>query len=149
MIDSDGHVILSGLEYAKLVEHSGKVQEVIETTPEAKEYHAPELLLGWAHDFAVDCWGYGLLLHFMLSSIVSQIILDFQKDRVIDDSSHFQNPLRLNGKDHISLHRKIIHDPIDLHATLEPLVRDLITKVITTNVSSVLDGLIIMWPRSV
>lgn len=79
MIDSDGHIILSGLEYAKLVEHSGKVQEIIETTPEAKEYHAPELLLGWAHDFAVDCWGYGLLLHFMLSSIVSQIMLDFQK----------------------------------------------------------------------
>ena len=34
-------------------------------------YQAPELLLGWAHDFAVDCWGFGMLLHYMLSGEVS------------------------------------------------------------------------------
>jgi hypothetical protein len=35
------------------------------------EYQAPEHLLGWAHDFAVDCWSFGALLHFLLAGTVS------------------------------------------------------------------------------
>jgi serine/threonine protein kinase len=73
MIDTDGHVIVSGLEFAKIVEQSGRVLENAVSVRGPKEYQAPELLLGWAHDFAVDCWGFGLLLHFMLSCAVSRI----------------------------------------------------------------------------
>ncbi|KAF9466960.1 kinase-like domain-containing protein [Collybia nuda] len=112
LIDSEGHVILSGLDHARIVEPSGKVQGVIEVAPETKGYQAPEVLLGWAHDFTVDCWGYGLLLHFMLSSL---------------------NPFQLGGEDRTSLERKIIHDPIDLHAALQPPARDLIVKCLERN----------------
>lgn len=31
-----------------------------------KEYRAPEMLLGWSHDFSVDCWAFGILLYTML-----------------------------------------------------------------------------------
>jgi serine/threonine protein kinase len=30
------------------------------------EYQAPELALGWTHDYAVDVWGFGLLLYLMV-----------------------------------------------------------------------------------
>jgi serine/threonine protein kinase len=75
LIDADGHVIVTGLENARVVEQSGKVKGNPDVVCRAKEYQAPELLLGWAHDFAVDCWGLGLLLHFMLSGDVSWDII--------------------------------------------------------------------------
>ncbi|KAJ7270102.1 kinase-like domain-containing protein [Mycena haematopus] len=33
----------------------------------AMEYQAPEMLLGWAHNSAVDCWSFGVVLHFLLT----------------------------------------------------------------------------------
>jgi len=79
MIDTDGHVVLAGYRVADLLPHpgaQGRDSRCFLTTRVALEdksilYQAPELLLGWAHDFAVDCWGFGMLLHYMLSGEVS------------------------------------------------------------------------------
>jgi hypothetical protein len=32
--------------------------------------HAPEFLLGWNHDAAVDCWSFGMLLYYMVFGMV-------------------------------------------------------------------------------
>ena len=66
VIDTDGHIVLTGLEYAGNIEQlPGKL-----ALGSAKENQAPEVLLGWTHDFAVDCWGFGILLHLLLSGVV-------------------------------------------------------------------------------
>ncbi|KAJ2926867.1 hypothetical protein H1R20_g10223, partial [Candolleomyces eurysporus] len=48
LFDQSGHVVISNFEFA-----------------EAQCYQAPEILLGWAHDSVVDCWGFGMVLYFM------------------------------------------------------------------------------------
>ena len=85
MIDTDGHVVLTGYRFADLLPHPGAQgcgSRRFLTTRVALEdklvlYHAPELLLGWAHDFAVDCWGFGMLLHYMLSGEASASLVLF------------------------------------------------------------------------
>jgi hypothetical protein len=42
------------------------------------EYQAPEVLLGWTYDFAVDCWGFGILLYFMVFGTVCDDPCDFE-----------------------------------------------------------------------
>jgi len=76
-IDADGHIVLTGFEYANHIEQlQGTPTDVSKVMPGgAKENQAPELLLGWTHDFAVDCWGFGILLHLLLSGVVSVSIV--------------------------------------------------------------------------
>lgn len=76
-MDAEGHIVLTGLEYAKNIEQLQEAQhnDLRFSTGSTKENHAPELLLGWTHDFAVDCWGFGILLHLLLSGVVIFSIL--------------------------------------------------------------------------
>lgn len=66
MIDRDGHIVLTDFGCAKMLGGPGTSLRRTVTTCGTREYQAPEMLLGWSHDFAVDCWGFGLLLYVML-----------------------------------------------------------------------------------
>lgn len=67
MIDSDGHIVLTGFENAKVL-GTGQDSFIERSTIlyGKNEYQAPEMHLGWIHDFSVDCWAFGILLHAML-----------------------------------------------------------------------------------
>jgi serine/threonine protein kinase len=74
LLDREGHIVLSDFGCAKLV------GDAVECTPRRSrsfsncgtlQYQAPEMILGWSHDAAVDIWGLGLLLHMMLVGKVS------------------------------------------------------------------------------
>ncbi|KAJ7099481.1 kinase-like protein, partial [Mycena belliarum] len=68
LIDHMGHVVLSNFCNAALFSATKAMP------PSATmEYLAPEILLGWTHDFAVDCWSFGVLLHFLLTGTVSSL----------------------------------------------------------------------------
>ncbi|KAK0245232.1 kinase-like domain-containing protein [Armillaria nabsnona] len=62
MIDAEGHIMLTGFDDAVMLgEDSNMTSHYC-----CYEYRAPELLLGWSYDFAVDCWGFGALFYFIL-----------------------------------------------------------------------------------
>jgi serine/threonine protein kinase len=67
MVDADGHIILTGFGCAKVL-GSGSDAYIQRTATlcGTKEYQAPEMHLGWVHDFSVDCWAFGILLYVML-----------------------------------------------------------------------------------
>ena len=76
MIDGEGHILFTSFECAELFGPSlslGGNRLMAES--ESKDYHAPEILLGWAHDSAVDCWGFGMLLYFMFLGTVRLVLL--------------------------------------------------------------------------
>lgn len=78
-------------------------------------YTAPEIILGWTHGPAVDSWGFGLVLYYMLIGFVSPSCLprsaalialkhpfgdrDGQEDRIVNAKSHTLKYLHLLDKD--------------------------------------------------
>jgi serum/glucocorticoid-regulated kinase 2 len=67
MMNADGHIVLTGFGRAKILgtgpdAHAQKTATLFDP----KEYQAPEMHLGWVHDFSVDCWAFGILLYAML-----------------------------------------------------------------------------------
>ncbi|KAF8150481.1 kinase-like domain-containing protein [Mycena galopus ATCC 62051] len=64
-VDHTGHVVLTNFSNATIISNDAPPPSA------GMEYQAPEILLGWAHDFAVDCWSFGVLLHFLLAGTVS------------------------------------------------------------------------------
>jgi serine/threonine protein kinase len=67
MMDADGHIVLTGFGCAKVLGSSSNTHIQRTVIPCAsKEYQAPEIHLGWVHDFSVDCWAFGILLYVML-----------------------------------------------------------------------------------
>ena len=69
MIDAGGHIVLIGFEHAYVDNDSERSQfsqsRASFSCDPKHEYRAPEVLLGWAHDYAVDCWGFGCILYYM------------------------------------------------------------------------------------
>ncbi|THV01304.1 hypothetical protein K435DRAFT_836920 [Dendrothele bispora CBS 962.96] len=72
MIGAGGHIVLTGFEYARssLQKHSSiipiKDDASLKPIPTREhEYRAPEILLGWTEDEAVDSWSFGCLLYFL------------------------------------------------------------------------------------
>ncbi len=73
-LDSGGHILLSGFEDAAFLdERNGESNArsyhgIVRIHREHHcEYRAPEVLLGWeTSDSSSDCWGFGLVLYFML-----------------------------------------------------------------------------------
>ncbi|KAI5123727.1 hypothetical protein M0805_000320 [Coniferiporia weirii] len=65
MIAADGHIILNDFSCAKMINRYES--EYFSATPNCvtKEFEAPERLLGWSYDFAVDVWSFGILLCVM------------------------------------------------------------------------------------
>ncbi|KIM81748.1 hypothetical protein PILCRDRAFT_821098 [Piloderma croceum F 1598] len=67
MMDADGHIVLTGFERAKVLGSGSNIHIQRTAIPcSTKEYQAPEIHLGWVHDFSVDCWAFGILLYVML-----------------------------------------------------------------------------------
>ncbi|EEB98123.1 hypothetical protein MPER_02425 [Moniliophthora perniciosa FA553] len=70
MIDATGHLVLVGFDCAQIEgdkdRFHGTTLMRIETQHDF-DYRAPELLLGWSHDSAVDCWSFGCILYFMIA----------------------------------------------------------------------------------
>ncbi|KAF8887820.1 kinase-like domain-containing protein [Infundibulicybe gibba] len=64
MIDQHGRIVLSGFRHPG-ADHSPAADRV--SLGSGLDYRAPEDLLGWAHDFAVDSWGFGVVLYYMFS----------------------------------------------------------------------------------
>ncbi|KAG2134554.1 kinase-like domain-containing protein [Suillus bovinus] len=61
MFDVSGHVIITGFGQACRPDSATSFP-----LPDTGLYCAPELILGWAHNFSVDCWNFGLLMYMML-----------------------------------------------------------------------------------
>ncbi|KAF8341728.1 kinase-like domain-containing protein [Amanita rubescens] len=51
-------------------------------------YTAPEVILGWTHDSAVDSWGFGIVLYYMLIGFHPFGDRDGQEDRIVNAKSH-------------------------------------------------------------
>lgn len=67
LLDAQGHIVLTDFGCAKVLpEANGARRRRAFSNCGTVEYQAPEMILGWAHDFAVDIWGFGMLLHLML-----------------------------------------------------------------------------------
>lgn len=66
VVNAKGHVVLTGFDYAKVLGIGSGAHIQRTTLSTTTEYQAPEMHLGWVHDFAVDCWAFGILLHVML-----------------------------------------------------------------------------------
>lgn len=64
-IASDGHVILGDFSYAKMLPSTDSQTRCTASICGTAEYQAPEIILGWKYDFAIDCWGFGIILSFM------------------------------------------------------------------------------------
>lgn len=72
IFDRHGHIILSGIEHGIILRPQGRhPQDTLEGSN--KQYQAPELLLGWSHDFLVDSWSFGMVLYYMFHGKVSWI----------------------------------------------------------------------------
>ncbi|KAL0955961.1 hypothetical protein HGRIS_002143 [Hohenbuehelia grisea] len=83
-VDARGQLVLSHFEYGNLGLESSADALLGKASGAIRSYQAPELLLGWAHNFAVDYWGIGMTLYFMLTSKHP-----FLEDEYVDlDSAH-------------------------------------------------------------
>ncbi|KAJ7350678.1 kinase-like domain-containing protein [Mycena albidolilacea] len=104
-VDHTGHIVLSNFSNAMMISADAPSQSA------AMEYQAPEHLLGWAHDFAVDCWSFGTLLHFLLAGT---------------------NPV-VDGEDPDATRSRILNGNIVLNDLLLTEAKDLIRKCLERN----------------
>lgn len=65
MLDARGHVVLSNFHCATLLSPSDGPDVCTGSECGTRENRAPEMILGWKYDFAVDCWGFGIVLSYL------------------------------------------------------------------------------------
>ena len=70
MIDSQGHIVLTGFGHAECSSLKGGVN-CTGSHHDLGEYQSPESILGWKHDYAVDCWSFGILVYMMQAGKVT------------------------------------------------------------------------------
>lgn len=76
-IDASRHLVLVNFEVADLPGESAIQRDFESDCTGAAErnrervHKAPEVLLGWTRDSAVDVWGFGMVLYWMVTSRVS------------------------------------------------------------------------------
>lgn len=86
LIGADGHILLTGFSCASvygpdspragLPNSTSRFSQALRapsSSVEVNAWTAPEVILGWDCDFAVDSWGLGMVLYFMLTGKVSFI----------------------------------------------------------------------------
>lgn len=82
MIDNTGHILIKSSLTTKYLSSptcgTSRVTKAARplSVVSVSDYQAPEILLGWAHDLAVDCWSFGLLLCLMLEGNASSEVLN-------------------------------------------------------------------------
>ncbi|KAF8631356.1 hypothetical protein AX15_002441 [Amanita polypyramis BW_CC] len=62
-------------------------------------YTAPEIILGWTQGSAVDSWGFGVVLYYLLIGFHPFGDRDGQEDRIVNAKSHTLRYLHLLDKD--------------------------------------------------
>ncbi|KAF8627280.1 hypothetical protein AX17_006325 [Amanita inopinata Kibby_2008] len=62
-------------------------------------YSAPEVILGWTQSYAVDSWGFGVVLYYMLIGFHPFGDRDGQEDRIVCAKSHSLRYLHLLDRD--------------------------------------------------
>ncbi|KAI0668628.1 kinase-like domain-containing protein, partial [Trametes maxima] len=69
LIGEDGHVLVADLGNAVFLYDDAEryFGSRARRSSSAREYQAPELMLGWEYDYAVDWWGFGLLLYWTMT----------------------------------------------------------------------------------
>ncbi|PIL30751.1 hypothetical protein GSI_06919 [Ganoderma sinense ZZ0214-1] len=69
LIDEEGHVVISDFSKARFLRGDSATYraESGACLPEDQMFHAPELVLGWDHDYVVDWWSFGLLLFWIFT----------------------------------------------------------------------------------
>lgn len=97
IVDNAGHVVVGGFESSDILPYSGQTHDLtFSTTPPGtiSMFSAPEILLGWSHDYLVDTWGFGMLLLFMSSGKVCSWTVFSLSMRVDASSSIYLATLR-------------------------------------------------------
>ena len=82
MLDEEGHIVLTNFDYAEFFPASANTRSTTSVSAfecSRTQYQAPEVLLGWTHNSAIDCWGFGIILYFLFFGTVS--------------SAHFHQPM--------------------------------------------------------
>ncbi|KAG6819217.1 hypothetical protein H0H93_014123 [Arthromyces matolae] len=117
LVDDAGHIVVEGFESSEIVAFTSKDRDRHPVLCSAlvgniSVFSAPELLLGWSHDYLVDTWAFGALLLFMLSG------KDILRDR---DTSV------------VDWKEMIVNRPIILPLFLESAAHDLISECLERN----------------
>ncbi|OBZ79374.1 Protein kinase DC2 [Grifola frondosa] len=68
-IGKDGRILITDFGCARLLTHFRQTSDEGDASLACgtREFQAPEIILGWAHDYAVDWWSFGLVMHAMLT----------------------------------------------------------------------------------
>lgn len=78
-LDSQGHIMLTSFGSAEfvreVVEGEQRASHMSGFRPMSSVYRAPEIILGWTHDRAVDCWSFGMVLYYMVFGTASVLLL--------------------------------------------------------------------------
>lgn len=72
LVDEEGHVLISDFSKARFLRGDSATYRAESNAclPEDQMFHAPELVLGWDHDYVVDWWSFGLLLFWIFTRTV-------------------------------------------------------------------------------
>lgn len=77
-VGEDGHVFISDFDDAVFLQDDVERQDISCGTPRtttSPEYQAPEMVLEWEYDYAVDWWNFGLVLFWTLTGTVRWLSL--------------------------------------------------------------------------
>lgn len=75
IFNRQGHIILSGVENGVIINPRRKnSQDIQDGQKYHNQYQAPEILLGWKHDFLVDTWSFGMVLYYMFHGKVKSYL---------------------------------------------------------------------------
>ena len=83
LVAEDGHVSISDFDEAGFLYDDAERDLVIRRSGpllgggsvRSQEYQAPELMMGWEYDYAVDWWSFGLLMFWVMTGTVSDVLL--------------------------------------------------------------------------
>ncbi|KAI0369900.1 kinase-like protein [Pilatotrama ljubarskyi] len=69
LVAEDGHILISDFDDASFLSDDAERLLVAQHRPslDSQEYLAPELILGWEYDYAVDWWSFGLVVFWILT----------------------------------------------------------------------------------
>ncbi|PFH48223.1 hypothetical protein AMATHDRAFT_49710 [Amanita thiersii Skay4041] len=85
------------------------------------QYNPPEVILGWTHGYAVDIWGFGIVLYYMLIGFHPFGDKDGQEDRIVSPKSHSLRYLHLLTEDA----RDLVSRCLERNPALRPTIEEI------------------------